>query len=137
MTHNQRVLALLSDGLPHSHHELYRLYVMAHSRVSDLRKQGHDIRCWREGDSYLYQLVSPSLNGGTTAASVSVPSLSESGSDSSRENGELPPEIADASQPLSLSPSAQGLAAQSSAGESGAGISAEAGPGQLSIEEAA
>lgn len=57
MTHNERVLALLSDGKPHSHRELYGLYVMAHSRVADLRKQGHDIRCWREGDLYFYRLL--------------------------------------------------------------------------------
>jgi hypothetical protein len=56
MTHNERVLDLLSDGLPHSHHEGYRLNVMLHSRVADLRKQGHDIACWREGDSYFYRL---------------------------------------------------------------------------------
>lgn len=56
MTHNERALDLLSDGLPHSHHEGYRLNVMLHSRVADLRKQGHDIACWREGDSYFYRL---------------------------------------------------------------------------------
>jgi hypothetical protein len=66
VTHNERVLALLSDGEPHSHREMYGLYVMAHSRVADLRKRGHDIRCWREGDLYLYQLQDPS--GGTATA---------------------------------------------------------------------
>lgn len=57
VTHNERVLELLSDGKPHSHHEGYALHVMLHSRVSDLRREGHDIRCWREGDLYLYMLV--------------------------------------------------------------------------------
>jgi hypothetical protein len=56
LTHNERVLELLSDGEPHSHHEGYRLNVMLHSRVADLRKQGHEIACWREGDSYFYRL---------------------------------------------------------------------------------
>lgn len=56
-THNERVLELLSDGRPHSHHELYGLHVIAHSRVADLRKQGYDIVQWREGELYLYQLL--------------------------------------------------------------------------------
>lgn len=55
-THNARVLALLSDGKPHSHIELYDLHVIAHSRVSDLRAKGHAIESWREGDLYLYRL---------------------------------------------------------------------------------
>ena len=57
MTHNQKVLQLLSDGQPHSHHELYGLFVIAHSRVSDLRKQGHNIRMWRDEGTYWYQLL--------------------------------------------------------------------------------
>ncbi len=57
MTHNERVLALLSDGQPHTHHELYQLHVIAHSRVADLRKQGHNIVQWREGDNYVYRLL--------------------------------------------------------------------------------
>lgn len=57
MTHNEKVLALLSDGQPYSHREMYGLFVMAHSRVADLRKRGHDIRCWREGDLYFYRLL--------------------------------------------------------------------------------
>lgn len=56
MTHAEKVLQLLSDGKPHSHLEGYRLGVMLHSRVADLRKKGHVIECWREGDHYLYQL---------------------------------------------------------------------------------
>ncbi len=56
-THNERVLRLLSDGQPHTHHELYQLHVIAHSRVADLRKQGHRIVQWRDGDNYVYRLV--------------------------------------------------------------------------------
>lgn len=60
MTHAERVLQLLADGKPHSHLEGYRLGVMLHSRVADLRKKGHRIECWRDGDQYLYQLQGPS-----------------------------------------------------------------------------
>lgn len=56
-THKARVLRLLQDGRPHGHMEGYRLGVMLHSRVADLRRDGYEIRCWREGDDYLYQLV--------------------------------------------------------------------------------
>lgn len=56
-THNERVLALLADGQPHTHHELYQLHVIAHSRVADLRKAGHTIEQWRDGDNYLYRLI--------------------------------------------------------------------------------
>lgn len=56
MTHKQKVLRLLSDHKPHSHHELYQLGCVAHSRVSDLRKDGYVIEQWREGDLYLYRL---------------------------------------------------------------------------------
>lgn len=72
MTHNAKVLALLSDGKPHSHRELYGLYVIAHSRVSDLRKRGHNIISWREGDSYFYRLLSDSR-----AAIPSAPAIAE------------------------------------------------------------
>lgn len=79
-THKQRVLSLLQDGAPHSHMEGYRLGVMLHSRVADLRKDGYEIRCWRDGDDYLYQLVgtldevaASTRAGGTSAASSSDP----------------------------------------------------------------
>lgn len=67
MTHNERVLQLLSDGQPHSHHEGYALNVMLHSRAADLRRKGYDIRCWRDGDLYLYQLVSGPLESPSSA----------------------------------------------------------------------
>lgn len=57
MTHCEKVLALLSDGEAHSHRELYSLHVIAHSRVAELRKQGHVIECWRDGDLSMYRLV--------------------------------------------------------------------------------
>jgi hypothetical protein len=56
MTHKQRVLQLLSDNEPHSHMEGYRLGVMLHSRVADLRRDGYTIKCWHEKDKWLYQL---------------------------------------------------------------------------------
>jgi hypothetical protein len=57
VTHNAKVLALLSDGRPHSHLEIYDLRVVAHSRVSALRKLGHTIECSREGSLYWYRLL--------------------------------------------------------------------------------
>ena len=57
MTHKQLVLQLLKDGKPHSHHELYGLGCVAHSRISDLRRDGHTIEQWRDGDLYLYRLL--------------------------------------------------------------------------------
>lgn len=57
-THCQRILDLLSDGLPHSHLELYALGTVAHSRISDLRKRGYVIEQRRDGDLYLYRLLS-------------------------------------------------------------------------------
>lgn len=63
MTDKARLLELLSDGKPHSHREAYRLGLMAHSRAADLRKDGHNIRVWREGGLYLYQLVVASSAG--------------------------------------------------------------------------
>lgn len=56
MTHKQAVLQLLSDRKPHSHHELYGLGCVAHSRISDLRRDGYRIDQWREDGVYLYQL---------------------------------------------------------------------------------
>jgi hypothetical protein len=51
-----RILEILGDGQPHSHHEFYGFCVL-HSRISELRRRyGYDIRCWRDGDDYLYQL---------------------------------------------------------------------------------
>jgi hypothetical protein len=61
VTHNQRVLNLLSDGKPHTHHEIYALNVIAHSRIADLRRQGYTIPSWTYTENgkrvYLYQLL--------------------------------------------------------------------------------
>lgn len=59
MTHDEKVLALLADGQPHTHHEIYALHVIGHSRIASLRRKGHEIRTWRDGDQYMHQLVSP------------------------------------------------------------------------------
>lgn len=59
-THNDRVLARLQKG-PATASELYNLGCIAHSRISDLRKRGHEIECVRvkgEGASaYVYTLI--------------------------------------------------------------------------------
>jgi hypothetical protein len=67
MTHKQRVLQLLADNQPHSHLEGYRLGVMLHSRVADLRKDGYTIKCWAENGLYLYQLFGTVREGGDAA----------------------------------------------------------------------
>jgi hypothetical protein len=56
MTHCDRVLHHLRRG-PKSHMELYQLGVIAHSRIAELRKKGHDISCERVGDLYVYSLL--------------------------------------------------------------------------------
>ena len=72
MTHKQRVLDLLSDGQPHSHHEGYALNVILHSRVADLRRDGHTIECWRDGDLSMYQLVALAETETTSSGSDHV-----------------------------------------------------------------
>jgi hypothetical protein len=57
MTGKQRILQVLENGRPHSHRELYRLGVMVHSRVADLRKDGHNIECRWEDNQYWYRLL--------------------------------------------------------------------------------
>ncbi len=58
-THCERVLRLLSDCKPHTSSELYDLRVIAHSRVSDLRKRGHRIVQWKANGQHFYQLAPP------------------------------------------------------------------------------
>lgn len=74
MTHKQAVLRLLSDRKPHSHHELYGLGCVAHSRISDLRRDGYRIEQWREDGLYLYQLKGRAL----AEAAVSSPPAEQS-----------------------------------------------------------
>jgi hypothetical protein len=77
MTHNEKVLALLSDGEPHSHHELYDLRVIAHSRVAALRAQGHTIECWKADGLHWYRLLDePRHDDG---AGISSPENPEAG----------------------------------------------------------
>lgn len=76
MTHKQKVLGLLRDGRWHTHHELYRLGCVAHSRISDLRKDGWQIEQERQGDDYCYRL----LGRLEQPDGVNVPSGSSSGS---------------------------------------------------------
>lgn len=77
MTHKQKVLRLLSDHKPHSHHELYDLHVIGHSRISDLRRDGHKIDQWREDGHYWYRLVAlgeaPETPAGASPSASSIP----------------------------------------------------------------
>lgn len=89
MTHKQRVLQLLSDNEPHSHMELYRLGVMAHSRVADLRKEGYEIKCWAEGGQYLYQLFGAVQTGEVAADGGSASSAPRLGPPPTSAGGSL------------------------------------------------
>lgn len=76
MTHEERVLGLLADGEPHSHLEVYDLHVVAHSRVASLRRKGHRIDCWRDGDTYYYRLLGerdPSPNEEAACSPLAAP----------------------------------------------------------------
>lgn len=61
-THTEKVLARLKKG-PATHLELYGLGVVAHSRIADLRRDGHviphpTVRVNPDGSrDYIYQLV--------------------------------------------------------------------------------
>lgn len=97
MTHKAKVLFLLRDGQPHSHHEGYRLGVILHSRVADLRADGHEIKSWRDGDEYMYQLVQRPLD-----------EAEQSGCSASSSGPELSNPAAPTSQPSSTSSSRDG-----------------------------
>lgn len=56
-TDNHRLFMALRSGQPKSHHELYGLHMIVHSRASDLRlKHGCLIDTWRDGRTTWYQL---------------------------------------------------------------------------------
>jgi hypothetical protein len=59
---NARILDLLSDGRFHSHHELYAIGCVAHSRIAELRARGHEIEQRRkaapDGPYWEYRLIS-------------------------------------------------------------------------------
>lgn len=116
MTHKQRVLDLLADGRPHTHHELYALHVIGHSRIADLRRDGHMIEQWRDGEDYLYRLVS-------RVESQSLPS--PDGSASCDSTGEVAP----SSQPTTTT----GGRVQPSRLPSHAGVGCVDGDGQLAL----
>jgi hypothetical protein len=122
VTHADKVLRLLSDGEPHSHMEGYRLGVMLHSRVADLRKRGYEIKCWHENGLYLYQLFG-------TVGTVQTP-------------GETAATAAASGPPASRpSPPERSLAPDAAVGPTGAGPDPISPPGsapvQLSVWEAA
>ena len=62
MTHCALLLEVLADGQPHDHLSLYRLGMIVHSRVSELRKRGYRIDMWRDGDLYIYRLTGSPLS---------------------------------------------------------------------------
>lgn len=65
----ERVLQRLRQG-PATHLELYELGVVAHSRISNLRAKGYRIECARDGDLYIYRLLSEREPSAETALSV-------------------------------------------------------------------
>lgn len=77
-THAERLLTELRTG-PKTAATLYRLGMIVHSRIADLRRAGCVITCHRtEGEgagSYVYTLVSEPLE----AASVASPGAASSG----------------------------------------------------------
>lgn len=67
----ERVLAVLADGGWHDHHEFYGWCVL-HSRISDLRAQGHEIEMRREGSLYLYRLAGQRTRDADEAVGMDV-----------------------------------------------------------------
>lgn len=62
-SHCQRILAVLSDGKPHTTSDLYRQCggMILHSRIAELRRRGHRIECEHVGGrgphAYAYTLT--------------------------------------------------------------------------------
>jgi len=124
-TDADRLLAVLADGRPHNHLELYGLNMIVHSRVADLRKRGHDVQTWREnhpnGTRYWYQLAAPlTKREESTEGSMSSRPVSGSVLD---ERGRIP--------------GAPACHAGNDDGATGKGLAASIEPLQLSIGEAA
>src|SRR6185295_6360014 len=66
-TDTHRLFLALRSGQPKSHHELYGLSMIVHSRASDLRlKHGCLIDTWRDGKTTWYQLRAVRENGNAT-----------------------------------------------------------------------
>jgi hypothetical protein len=93
-TDNYRLFMALRSGEPKSHHELYALHMIVHSRASDLRlKHGCLIDTWRDGGSTMYQLRSVAgavQTPGETAATAAVPGPPASGPSSMTSGGPSP-----------------------------------------------
>lgn len=104
MTHKQAVLQLLSDRKPHSHHELYALGCVAHSRISDLRRDGWKIDKWREDGLYLYQ-----LKGRLEEAAASPEAVRDGTDASSTASSSTPPNPATGASPSRLLSSMHGV----------------------------
>ena len=61
LSQNDRILAVLQDGHEHEMRDIHREagFCRLNSRISELRKRGHNIECRREGGLYFYRLVTP------------------------------------------------------------------------------
>lgn len=85
MSQNARILEVLGDGKHHSMREIHARagFMRLNSRVSELRCQGYEIECWREGRDYIYRLNGRTLDSASAAKadgeSVSPRSPSPSG----------------------------------------------------------
>lgn len=103
ITDKQRVLEVLKDRKPHTHKELYRLGLIAHSRVADLRDDGYEITCHREGRFYVYQLRALPEADATLATGEGTaggPSASVSGSALLEGDREVGPNATDEESPF-------------------------------------
>jgi hypothetical protein len=109
MTQAQRVMAILGDGCEHTHHEFYGFCVL-HSRISELRKKGFNIACWRDGDNYVYQLL-PTFEtvreGDATTACGAVRSASPRGPSPDIRGGSPPVSPPGATSEAGFGPSPQ------------------------------
>jgi hypothetical protein len=61
MSQCSQILALLKDGKPRRMEEIHQHagFCRLNSRVSELRRRGHDITCDKTGGVYTYQLHPP------------------------------------------------------------------------------
>lgn len=126
MTGCDRVLERLKQG-PATAHELYQLGVIAHSRISDLRRKGYVIECDRDADrgsgaaGYVY-----TLKGDAGSAEASSPTA------------EFPPVLAVApdASPLSVLTLSPEIASSSGTNSVGAANPLSVAPTQLSLDAA-
>ena len=110
-TDTHRLFLALRSGQPKSHHELYGLSMIVHSRASDLRlKHGCLIDTWRDGKTTWYQLRAVRENGNATTDGLAVSDRSPG--QPSTAVPPAPPESAGASWAGPASPSTVGPAQQ-------------------------